>query len=213
MGFHSLQHSRAWRSTHHGFATPAKFRPQGLATLSTAYSLRARAGFVSHRRRSWDSPFGAFPSHKVSVRFRTEGPTYRFTRRCSRRRSGGPAQQASVSGLQPSRESLAACTGLAHEPLAAPLGFRPSRANQQKPWSRFRPTSSHALPETAEAAPAAPQSLNRLLPGPTRRLQQATAKGRNDPSRVSAPAQSRIRRRRASRAMDSPQAASYIAAD
>jgi hypothetical protein len=45
---------------------PATFRPQGLATLSTAYSLRARAGFVSHRRRSWDSPYGAFPSRKVS---------------------------------------------------------------------------------------------------------------------------------------------------
>jgi hypothetical protein len=31
----------------------------------TVSSLRARAGFVSHRRRSWDSPFGAFPSRKV----------------------------------------------------------------------------------------------------------------------------------------------------
>jgi hypothetical protein len=49
-----------------GFPSPATFRLQGLATLLTAYSLRARAGFVSHRRRSWDSPFGAFPSRKVS---------------------------------------------------------------------------------------------------------------------------------------------------
>jgi len=45
---------------------PATFRLQGLATLLTAYALRFRAGFVSHRQRSWDSPFGAFASGKVS---------------------------------------------------------------------------------------------------------------------------------------------------
>jgi hypothetical protein len=29
------------------------------------YSLRSRAGFFSHRRRSWDSPFGVFSFRKV----------------------------------------------------------------------------------------------------------------------------------------------------
>jgi hypothetical protein len=48
---------------------PATFRPQGLATLSTAYALRAPAGFLSRQRRSWDSPFGAFSSRKVSAAF------------------------------------------------------------------------------------------------------------------------------------------------
>jgi hypothetical protein len=52
-----------------GFAWPATFRLQGLVTLLTAYSLRTPAGFVSRRRRSWDSPFGAFPSQKVSGAF------------------------------------------------------------------------------------------------------------------------------------------------
>jgi hypothetical protein len=52
-----------------GFARPATFRLQGLATLLAAYSLRARAGFISHRRRSWDSPFGAFSSRKVPAAF------------------------------------------------------------------------------------------------------------------------------------------------
>ena len=47
----------------------ATFRLQGLATLLTAYSRRAPAGFVSHRRRSWDSPFEAFPSRKVTATF------------------------------------------------------------------------------------------------------------------------------------------------
>jgi hypothetical protein len=95
----SLQHAQTRRSTYHGLASPATFRPQGLVTLSAAYSLRAPAGFLSHRRRSWDSPFGAFPSHKVSTRLREEGPTYRFSCRFYRCRSTEPARQAAVSGL------------------------------------------------------------------------------------------------------------------
>jgi hypothetical protein len=42
-----------------------------LVTLLAVYSLRSRAGFVSHRPRSWDLPFGAFSSQKVTGRFRT----------------------------------------------------------------------------------------------------------------------------------------------
>jgi len=51
--------------------TLALFRPQGLVTLSAVYALQARAGFVSHRQRSWGSPFGAFSSRKVSAAFRS----------------------------------------------------------------------------------------------------------------------------------------------
>ena len=50
-----------------GFPGPATFRLQGLATLLTAYSFRARVGLVSCRQRSWDSPFEAFPSRKVTA--------------------------------------------------------------------------------------------------------------------------------------------------
>jgi hypothetical protein len=49
--------------------TPAIFRLQGLATLLTVYALRNRAGLVSYRQRSWDSPFGAFSSREVSGPF------------------------------------------------------------------------------------------------------------------------------------------------
>jgi hypothetical protein len=49
--------------------TPATFRLQGLLTLLAAFSFRARASFISHRRRSWDLPFGAFASRKVSAAF------------------------------------------------------------------------------------------------------------------------------------------------
>jgi hypothetical protein len=78
MGFCSLQHLRDRRSTLRGLASPATFRPQGLVTLSTVFSLRTRAGLVSCRQRSWDSPFEAFPSQKVPVRFRPDEPTYRL---------------------------------------------------------------------------------------------------------------------------------------
>jgi len=50
---------------------PATVRLQGLVTLGAVYALRARAGFVSHRRRSWDSPFGAFSSRRASTPFPT----------------------------------------------------------------------------------------------------------------------------------------------
>jgi hypothetical protein len=48
---------------------PATVRLQGLATLLAAYARRARVGLFSCRRRSWDSPFGAFPSRKVADAF------------------------------------------------------------------------------------------------------------------------------------------------
>jgi len=69
MGFRSLQHIRNRWSTSHGLYLPATFRLQGLFTLLTASSLRFPAGFISHRRRSWDSPFGACSSRKVSPPF------------------------------------------------------------------------------------------------------------------------------------------------
>jgi len=70
MGFCSLQHLKDPRSTRRGLSLPATFRLQGLITLLTAYSLESRAGFVSHRRRSWDSPFGGFPFQEASPDFR-----------------------------------------------------------------------------------------------------------------------------------------------
>jgi len=60
---------RARRSTCYGLFGPATFRPQGLVTLTAAFSRRALAGFLSRRRRSWDSPFGAFSFRKVSAAF------------------------------------------------------------------------------------------------------------------------------------------------
>jgi hypothetical protein len=60
-------------------------RLQGLVTLLTAYSLRNLVGSVSHRQRSWDSPFGVLLSCQVSNVFpHRMNPRTVSTRRCSR---------------------------------------------------------------------------------------------------------------------------------
>ena len=68
-------------STSRGPDQPATFRLQGLATLLTACSPRTPAGFVSHRRRSWDFPFGASRLLRRTQAVSGSGePTYRFRR-------------------------------------------------------------------------------------------------------------------------------------
>jgi hypothetical protein len=72
MGFRSLQHLKEFEVHLSRARPPATFRLQGLVTLLTAYSLESRAGFVSHRQRSWDSPFGGFPFQEVPTAFQPE---------------------------------------------------------------------------------------------------------------------------------------------
>jgi hypothetical protein len=168
MDFCSLQHIRDRRSTSRELCLPATFRLQGLSTLMTAFSLRSLAGFVSHRQRSWDSPFGAFPSRKVSRRLRLKAPTYRFSRDCTRRSSGMPASRAAVSGLLPVRESLARRHAFNVSAAGCSHGLCPSRVSvghlgrdfAQPPLTRFR--------SPAGASAAAPQSIYRCPLGPTR---------------------------------------------
>jgi hypothetical protein len=63
-----VPYSTCWlgRSTSRRRRPPASVRLQGLVTLLAAYALPNRAGSVSHRQRSWDSPFGAFSSRTAS---------------------------------------------------------------------------------------------------------------------------------------------------
>jgi len=83
-----------------GVRLPTTFRLQGLATLLTAYSLRNRAGFVSHRQRSWDLPFGAFSSRKVTGPFPAQqNPRTVHSSVYPSTEVPGPARQAAVSGL------------------------------------------------------------------------------------------------------------------
>jgi hypothetical protein len=149
---------------------PATFRLQGLVTLLTAFSLRSRAGSLSHRQRSWDSPFGGPPPGRYPVCYHPEAPTYRWPWRYSRRRSAGPAQQGPVSGLCPFRKFLVTERGFSPSATGASLGFRSSRALSQRPGTGFRPSSSHALYGHSDESPQppAPQSLDQPSPGPFR---------------------------------------------
>jgi hypothetical protein len=103
---------------------PATFRLQGLATLLTVYALRPPAGFVSHRRRSWDSPFGAFSSRKVSGTLPPDAPTCRSAYRCSRRgkRWAGP-NRLRLLGFHPSESPWRSGKVLVRRTLDAPMGF------------------------------------------------------------------------------------------
>lgn len=78
-----------------GLCLPAEFRLQGLLTLLTAFSLHCPAGFISRRRRSWDSPFEAFSAREVARRLRRTEPTCRLPavrhdRRGGRSRAAAP---------------------------------------------------------------------------------------------------------------------------
>jgi hypothetical protein len=166
MGFRSLQRSRNRRSTARGLAAPATFRPQGLATLSTAYSLRGRAGLISYRRRSWDSPFGAFSSSEVSGASppgRTHVPFF-LPLLPSPKRRAGPAGRGfwalTLAGVPGARSGVSAPdAGCSH-------GFSPLQGNPAEAWTGISPG---LLPRAWPAASrsAAPRSLAQLRPGPT----------------------------------------------
>jgi len=98
------------------------------------------------------SPLERYPRY-----YRSDGPTYRLTCRCSRRRSRGPAQQASVTGVQPFRESLTIGRGFSSPSAGYSPGFSP-----------FQGLLSHALYQPSpELLPRA--SSCRMTYHPTRR--------------------------------------------
>jgi hypothetical protein len=197
MGFRSLQHFKIRRSTFRGLCLPATFRLQGLATLLTVFSLRTPAGSVSHRRRSWDSPFGAFPSRKVPGAFPPESTHLPFLHPVeppaeASDRPGGRGSWVSALPRVPgawirvertNRWLLPWVFSLLGSPAAALIRISPdllSRAFRTGPQG---------------PRPPAPQSLNRLLPGPSRKPQRTTACPRDNPCRVPAPVRSETFRR------------------
>jgi hypothetical protein len=108
------------------------------------------------------SPLERYPRY-----YRPDDPTYRFTCRCSRRRNGGPAQQASVPGIQPFRESLAIGRVFSSPNAGYSPGFRPSRVSHHKPCPGLHRNSSLALlrAERIIARSPAPRSISRLATG------------------------------------------------
>jgi hypothetical protein len=124
MGFASLQHMKHRRYAFRERCLLATFRLQGLVTLLAAYSLRSRAGFVSHRLRSWDLPFGAFSSWKVTGRFRLGRTHIPFTRRYTLApKCGGRLDEPQFLGFDPSESPWRSDVCLIRRPLVAPLGL------------------------------------------------------------------------------------------
>jgi len=144
LGFRSLQHIRNRGSTYRGFCLPATFRLQGLVTLLAVYSPQYRAGSVSHRQRSWDSPFGAFSFRKVSSPFPGGRPHLPFRLSVYPHRNAGRLDRPRFLGFAPSGSPWRPCMVLTRRPLDAPLGFAPL-GPPRTPWQGFRPASSLAL--------------------------------------------------------------------
>lgn len=160
MDFCSLQHMRRRRSTHRGLCLPASFRPQGFLTLSTACSLRGRAGFVSHRLRSWDSPFGAFSSRQVFGVLRA--------RTCPRTVSPATVPLAEASGrpggprflgFYPAKSPMAARRVFSTPIAGGSLGFSLSRLPGEGLGRDFaRPPLARFSPDPCEPTDCAPES-------------------------------------------------------
>jgi hypothetical protein len=164
-----------------------------LATLLTVSSLRIRAGFVSHRQHSWDSPFGAFPSRKVSGVLPPGCTHLPFRLSVLPPPEGdGPAQTGPGSWVSTLSRVPGGRQGFSSPTAGCSPGVPPSRAFQRQPDPSLHPDSSHALRPRAVTHPdaGAPEYRSALAwPDPT-----ATASdngGKGNPLRVSAPGWSR----------------------
>jgi hypothetical protein len=156
------------------------------------------------------SPLARFPE-----RYRLDEPTYRSSCHSSRRRAPDRPDRPRFLGFDPYESPWRLIAGLGRQPLAAPLGFSPSRVHSQQPCpGLFNPRSSHALLQTRPKTNSpAPQSLNQLLPGPTRPPWQATTNRPDNPLRVSHQYAPQHSSKPVVRAMCSPLAAPYVAID
>jgi hypothetical protein len=190
MGFHSLQHSGAGRSTDRRRCRRplcSAFRvwpPSWRLTPSEPVPVLFHTGGALGIHPSELSPPGRYPP-----RFRAEEPTYRSTRRCSRRRSDGPAQRAPVSGLSPFQESLATGHRISAPITGCSLGFRPLRVSRQDALSRISPgllPRASQMPTLRPALAGASESQSAsALPCPRRTANRAPGSG--NPFRVLAP--------------------------
>ena len=193
---------------------PATFRRQGLATLWAAYSRRAPAGFLSRRRRSWDSPFGASSSRKVSAAFprgRTHLPFLPSVIPPPKRWAGPTGRGFWVSALPGVPGDR---TGISSPTAGCSLGFRPPRGFRRVPGPGFRRAPPARL---AFVWPRGPTGRRLGVSIDTRRARSHRPANRtagpSHPYRVFAPVRARAFERNGVRAMCSPCTPSCIAAD
>ena len=169
---------------------PATFRPQGLVTLSAAYSLRARAGLFSCRRRSWDSPFGAFSSRKVSAAFpggSTHTPFFPSVFPAAKRWAGPTGRGLwvlTLPGVPRARRrvsTIGAGCSLGLHPLRA-CGWGLARALARAPPSRF----------ANDLAVARRRPGVSIRPSLASSADQRTGRRTGNPHRVLAPEHTRV---------------------
>jgi hypothetical protein len=170
MGFRSLQHSRVRRSTAASVAGARYVPPAGfgyplggLRPPSPCRFYFAPAALVGFALRSF------LLSEGIRCVSGAEGPTYRLTRRCSRRRIrwAGPAGRGfwafTLPGVPGDRRGVSAtATGCS-------LGLYPSRVCRRKPGPGSHPDSSHALSRASALQPGPLRSARRVWL-PSRRL-------------------------------------------
>jgi len=138
---------RMRRSTLRRHSRPATFRLQGfLSTLLTVFSLHIRAGSISHRQRSWDSPFGAFPSREVAAAFPRRWTHVPLVRSIFPRRSRGRLEGHRFLGFDPPKSPWLHTALLARGTLEAPLGLA-LLGDSELTWTEPSPSlPSHAYP-------------------------------------------------------------------
>jgi hypothetical protein len=103
---------------------PATFRLQGLVTLLTVSSLPSRAGFLSHRQRSWDYPFGGFPSQEASGAFPPGSTHLPFDLAVfPAAEAPGRPDRPRFLGFDPPESAWLPAECLALRQLAPPMGF------------------------------------------------------------------------------------------
>jgi hypothetical protein len=140
-----------------------RFRLQGLITLLTVLSLRCLAGFVSHRQRSWDSPFGVPPPVRFPlVTKRDDPPTVSPAVSLTAEAISRP-DRLRFLGFGPDRRFPRWHVGLAQPPEDTPLGFS-LPGFFTKVLARLSPALlSRASPQHPQMLPPAPQSLDQPL--------------------------------------------------
>jgi len=159
LGFHPLGHIHRARSGSHGLCPPATFRPQGLVTLSTVFSLARLAGLISCRQRLWGSPFEAFSSPQVLFRVPANTrPACRYLWTDMTDRSLLSRDRRTGFRVLPGCESLAIQDGcLAHLAAGCSLGLCPFQGSSSP---ALVAASGHFLPRAC-SAPRLPTVLRR----------------------------------------------------
>jgi hypothetical protein len=132
----------------------------------TAYSLGSRAGFVSHRRRSWDSPFGGFPFQEASPAFRLGRTHVPFALPLlpPLMRRPGPASRGFWA--RTSRKCLVTVRWFRPATTGASHGVCPSRATSESldPGFSGSPLTRFAGSGDYSPNPPAPQSIDQPSP-------------------------------------------------